>query len=69
LRREAKEQKRKAIGISATPIAAIRRSDRALDFNGTLGSDTTAFGPRTVCAVCGAIGADARTNWQKRETG
>lgn len=25
-----------------------------------------AFGPRMVCTVCGAIGADARPNWNKR---
>jgi len=25
-----------------------------------------AFGPRMVCTVCGAIGADARPNWQER---
>jgi len=25
-----------------------------------------AFGPRTVCTRCGAIGADARPNWQER---
>ena len=24
------------------------------------------FGPRMVCAVCGAIGADARPNWNER---
>jgi len=24
------------------------------------------FGPRMVCTVCGAIGADARPNWQER---
>jgi hypothetical protein len=24
------------------------------------------FGPRMVCTVCGAIGAEARTNWQER---
>jgi hypothetical protein len=25
-----------------------------------------AFGPRMVCTVCGAIGADARPNWNER---
>lgn len=25
-----------------------------------------AFGPRMVCTVCGAIGADARPNWAER---
>ena len=25
-----------------------------------------AFGPRMVCTVCGAIGAEARPNWQER---
>ena len=25
-----------------------------------------AFGPRMVCTICGAIGADARPNWQDR---
>jgi hypothetical protein len=25
-----------------------------------------AFGPRMVCTVCGAIGADARPNWSER---
>ena len=24
------------------------------------------FGPRMVCTVCGAIGADARPNWNER---
>jgi hypothetical protein len=24
------------------------------------------FGPRMVCTACGAIGADARPNWQER---
>lgn len=24
------------------------------------------FGPRMVCTVCGAIGADTRPNWQER---
>jgi hypothetical protein len=24
------------------------------------------FGPRIVCTVCGAIGADARPNWNER---
>ena len=24
------------------------------------------FGPRMVCTVCGAIGADARPNWDER---
>jgi hypothetical protein len=24
------------------------------------------FGPRIVCTTCGAIGADARPNWQER---
>jgi len=24
------------------------------------------FGPRMVCTICGAIGADARPNWQQR---
>ena len=24
------------------------------------------FGPRMVCTTCGAIGADARPNWQER---
>lgn len=24
------------------------------------------FGPRLVCTVCGAIGADARPNWNER---
>jgi hypothetical protein len=26
----------------------------------------SAFGPRKVCTVCGAIGADVRANWTKR---
>jgi len=26
------------------------------------------FGSRMVCTVCGAIGADARPNWQERTT-
>ena len=26
----------------------------------------TSFGPRMVCTVCGAIGADARPNWNER---
>ena len=26
------------------------------------------FGPRMVCTVCGAIGADATPNWQERVT-
>ena len=26
------------------------------------------FGPRMVCTVCGAIGADARPNWNERAT-
>ena len=26
----------------------------------------SAFGPRMVCTFCGAIGADARPNWQER---
>lgn len=25
-----------------------------------------AFGPRMVCMVCGAVGADARPNWNER---
>jgi len=25
------------------------------------------FGPRMVCTVCGAIGADARPNWNERQ--
>ena len=25
------------------------------------------FGPRMVCTVCGAIGADAQPNWNERE--
>lgn len=25
-----------------------------------------AFGPRMVCTMCGAIGADARPNWNER---
>jgi hypothetical protein len=25
-----------------------------------------AFGPRMVCTVCGAIGADAKPNWNER---
>jgi len=28
-----------------------------------------AFGPRLVCTVCGAIGADARPNWNEGEQG
>jgi hypothetical protein len=26
----------------------------------------SAFGPRMVCTACGAIGADARPNWNER---
>ena len=26
----------------------------------------SSFGPRMVCTVCGAIGADARPNWNER---
>ena len=26
------------------------------------------FGPRMVCTVCGAIGADARPNWKERNS-
>jgi hypothetical protein len=34
----------------------------------TLGDAVTVpfFGPRMVCTVCGAIGADARPNWNER---
>jgi hypothetical protein len=31
------------------------------------GVPVPAFGPRMVCTVCGAIGADARPNWNERE--
>ena len=30
------------------------------------GVPVPAFGPRMVCTVCGAIGADARPNWNER---
>jgi hypothetical protein len=30
------------------------------------GVTVPSFGPRLVCTVCGAIGADARPNWQER---
>ena len=38
-----------------------------LDVNG-FGDDVAvpSFGPRMVCTVCGAIGADARPNWNER---
>jgi hypothetical protein len=28
--------------------------------------DVPAFGSRMVCTVCGAVGADARPNWNER---
>jgi hypothetical protein len=28
-----------------------------------------AFGPRMICTVCGAIGGDARPNWNERPQG
>ena len=30
------------------------------------GLTVPSFGPRMVCTVCGAIGADARPNWNER---
>ena len=30
------------------------------------GIPVPAFGPRMVCTACGAIGADARPNWNER---
>jgi hypothetical protein len=30
------------------------------------GMTVPSFGPRMVCKICGAIGADARPNWNER---
>ena len=30
------------------------------------GMTVPSFGPRMVCTICGAIGADARRNWNER---
>ena len=30
------------------------------------GVTVPSFGPRMVCTICGAIGADARPNWNER---
>jgi hypothetical protein len=45
----------------------LGRHHRVLDVSGYPDDvPVPAFGPRMVCTVCGAIGADARPNWNER---
>ena len=53
--------------LSVTCGAVWCHHQAVLDVNG-LADDVAvpSFGPRMVCTACGAIGADARPNWNER---
>ena len=53
--------------LSITCGAHHCHHDAPIDVNGFADDVTVpSFGPRMVCTVCGAIGADARPNWKER---
>jgi hypothetical protein len=59
----------RANGVHALAVwcDGLGRHHRVLDVSGYPDDvPVPAFGPRMVCTVCGAIGADARPNWNGR---